>query len=163
MTNDYREKLQKGLEYQDFVVGQLCKYGIFIGLYSSRKFQNKVGESASGIEIKFDDKMKETGNVYIEVAEKSNENNENFIESGIFRKDNTWLYLIGDYDEAFMFSKRQLQKVYLENVAKQEQGKPLWNGVTMREISTSRGFTYNIEAAKSTEAVIRHFVFAKSN
>lgn len=155
----YNEQLQMGLEYQDFVIEQLCKHGIFIGSYSSRKYQNEKGESTSGIEIKYDGRMKETGNVYIEVMEKSDASIQNFTRSGIFRNDNTWLYLIGDYENAYMFSKRQLQKVYLDNVQSKKNGRPLWNGIQFREISTSRGFTYNIEVAKNRGAVLRHFIF----
>lgn len=155
----YSEQLQKGLEYQDFVIDQLCKHGIFIGSYSSRKYQNEKGESASGIEIKYDGRIKDTGNVYIEVMEKSDASKENFTQSGIFRKDNTWLYLIGNYEEAYLFSKHQLQRVYMGNVQAKKNGKPLWDGVQFREISTSRGFTYNIEIAKNRGTILRHFKF----
>ncbi|MBQ1790376.1 MAG: hypothetical protein II008_09370 [Oscillospiraceae bacterium] len=158
MNDYYRQHLQMGLEYQDFVIDQLCKHGIFIGAYSSRKYQLEKGESVSGIEIKYDGKMKGTGNLYIEVEEKSDEQVPNYSSSGIFRKDNTWLYLIGNYDEAFMFSKVQLQRVYLHNLQNMKRGEPLWNGVRLVETPTSRGFTYNVEVAKS-KSVIKHFVF----
>ena len=157
----YNEQLQRGLEYQDFVIDQLCRHGIFIGSYSSRKYQNEKGESASGIEIKYDSRMKKTGNVFIEVMEKSDASIQNFTQSGIFRKDNTWLYLIGDYDEAYLFSKFQLQKVYLSNVEAKKNGKPLWEGVAFKEIATSRGFVYNVEVAKSRGTVLRHFTFSE--
>lgn len=159
MNEYYNEHLQAGLEYQDFVIDQLLRCGIFIGTYSSRKYQNEKGESASGIEIKYDGRMKETGNVFIEVMEKSDARIENFTRSGIFRKDNSWLYLVGDYDEAFLFSKRQLQTVYLSNVEAKNNGRPLWAGVKFKEIATSRGFVYNLEVAMSRGTVLRHFVF----
>ena len=53
MTEYYREKLEAGLEYQDFIADQLRKSDpcIILGAYTSRKWQNEHGESSSGIEI----------------------------------------------------------------------------------------------------------------
>ena len=113
MTDNYKLMLEKGLQFQDFITDILIKeLGILLSTYSSQKYQNLKGENKQGFEIKFDDKYKDTGNVYIEVAEKSNPLNENFISSGIYRNDNTWLYLIGDYKEIFIFSKKHLKLMY---------------------------------------------------
>lgn len=116
MTDKYKEMLQKGLEYQDFITDILLKeIGISLSSYSSKKYQYNIGENKQGIEIKFDDRYKETGNLYIEVQEKSNADNYNYVDSGIYRSDNTWLYLIGDYSEVFIFSKKQLIIMYKNN------------------------------------------------
>ena len=113
MTENYKEMLQKGLEYQDFVTDVLInELGIALSSYSSTKYQYTKGENKQGFEIKFDDKYKDTGNIYIEIAEKSNAVNLNFVNSGIFRNDNTWLYLIGNYNEIFIFSKNHLKLMY---------------------------------------------------
>jgi hypothetical protein len=113
MTENYKEMLQKGLEYQDFVTDVLInEFGISLSSYSSEKYQYKKGENKQGFEIKFDDKYKTTNNLYIEVAEKSNKLNENFISSGIFRNDNTWLFIIGNYEEIFIFSKKHLKLMF---------------------------------------------------
>jgi len=70
LNNNYQENYEKGLEYQDFIVEILAeKYGLIIPNYSSKKYQYDVGENKQGIEIKFDDRLKETGNLYIEIAE----------------------------------------------------------------------------------------------
>jgi len=109
MTPYYEHCNEKGLQYQDFVMDVLIKeIGISLSNYSSKKYQYNVGENKQGIEIKYDDKHKETGNIYIEVAEKTNKNNPNYVDSGIMRSDNTWLYLIGDYSTIYVFSKKQL-------------------------------------------------------
>jgi hypothetical protein len=108
-----KEMLQKGLEYQDFVTDVLInELGIALSSYGSTKYQYTKGENKQGFEIKFDDKYKDTGNIYIEIAEKSNAVNLNFVNSGIFRNDNTWLYLIGNYNEIFIFSKKHLILMY---------------------------------------------------
>ena len=104
----YKKMLKKGLEYQDFVMEFLYHQGLPLITYSSEKYQIEKGENKLGVEIKFDDKFKETGNLFIEVEERRNENKK-YVNSGIFRDDNTWLYVIGNYEWAFIFFKIQLQ------------------------------------------------------
>lgn len=106
--NYYGEKLKQGLEYQDFVMEHLYKEGLPLITYTSKKYQIEKGENKLGVEIKFDNNYNETGNLYIEVEERSSIYKE-YIKSGIFRKDNTWLYIQGNYNIAFVFFKIQLQ------------------------------------------------------
>jgi len=116
----YNECLQKGLEFQDFIATILLKeIGIPLSSFSSKKFQYSIGENLQGIEIKFDDKFKETGNIYIEVKEKSNPNNLNYVDSGIYRNDNTWLYVIGNYNCVYIFGKKHLKLMYTSNKYKE--------------------------------------------
>ena len=128
MTENYKNMLLKGLEFQDFVTDILIKeLGIALSTYSSIRYQNKKGENKQGFEIKFDDKYKDTGNIYIETAEKSNENNINYVDSGIYRSDNTWIYIIGNYQELYIFSKSHLvlmhkSKIYIEKTTKTSKG-----------------------------------------
>jgi len=113
MTEYYGKMLEKGKEFQDFITKALIhELGIPLSTYSSKEYQTNTGENVQGIEIKFDDRYKETGNIYIEVMEKSNPENERYVQSGIYRNDNTWLYLIGDYNEVFIFGKKTLQGMY---------------------------------------------------
>lgn len=156
MNEYYREKMQAGLEYQDFIADQLRKATpcIILGAYSSTKYQFEKGESASGIEIKHDMLLKETGNLYIEVAEKSEEKVPDYSPSGIMRNDNTWLYLVGDYEQAFLFSKEQLKMVYAD--------KKGWRarGIKLVQTPTSIGFLYPISSAMKGMC-LRRFVFEK--
>lgn len=156
MTEYYKEKLEAGLEYQDFVADQLRKSDpcIILGAYSSRKYQNNFGESASGIEIKHDMRLKETGNLYIEVAEKSKAELPEYTPSGIMRNDNTWLYLIGDYEQAFLFSKHQLKSIYADEKHYAQRG------ITKKQTPTSIGFVYPISSALKGMC-LKHFVFEK--
>jgi hypothetical protein len=135
MTEYYKESLEKGLKYQDFVINQmLYTFGIPIMNYSSKYYQNSLGENIQGIEIKFDDKYDKTGNLYIEIAEKSNPNNPYYVKSGIYRDDNSWLYLIGNYSIIFIFGKNILVRMH-------KAGR-------YKEVSTptSKGFLLNKEA-----------------
>ena len=143
MTDYYKDHIKQGKEYEDFVCDLLRrKYGIIIQIYSSRKYQAECGESAGGYEIKFDNRVKDTNNLYFEVAEKSDPKLSEYSRSGIYRKDNTWLYLIGNYDRLWAFSKRQLRLAY--------QNKAKWDaiGITPRQTPTSIGFTISVENAE---------------
>ena len=108
MNKYYRDKLDVGQRYQDFVMKELLNCGIVVQLYTSYKFQIDQGESLNGIEIKYDSKIKQTGNLYIETSEKTDKRNEMYIPSGIFRTDNTWLYCVGDSTHCHILSKKQL-------------------------------------------------------
>jgi len=141
MTPEYRAKLEQGLFYQDFVMEQFYKIGIPLISYSSKEYQNMIGENKAGIEIKNDTRFPETGNIYIEVAEKSKAENKTFIPSGIFRNDNTWLYVIGDMKRIFIFSKKQLQIFYETKKFKEV------------EISTSKGFLIPVLEAERIYAL----------
>lgn len=105
----YKEKLEQGLEFQDVVTRALYQRGIVVVGYSSRRFQNSHGENMLGAEIKRDGRFRETGNLYIEVAEKSHPNNGQYIKSGIHREDNSWLFVIGDEETVYIFSTKYLR------------------------------------------------------
>ena len=156
MTDEYRAKLEAGLEYQDFIADQLRKADpcIIIGAYSSQRWQFEHGESASGIEIKHDKQLWHTRNLYIEVAEKTRPDKPEFSPSGIMRDDNTWLYLIGDYNEAFLFSKHQLKSIYADRANYELRG------IKERQTLTSIGFTYPVRNAV-LGMCLRHFIFKK--
>lgn len=104
------EKFEEAMEYQDFLVDKLAEHGILLQNYSSKQYQYDKGENRNGIEIKHDMVSLSTGNIYIEIAEKSDPANERYIPSGILREDNTWLYLVGNYEFAYIFSKKLMQK-----------------------------------------------------
>jgi hypothetical protein len=104
----YNDKLQQGLEFQDVITRELYQRGIVIVGYASRKHQNEDGENLLGAEIKRDGKFRETGNLYIEVSEKAHPDRENYTPSGIKRKDNSWLFVIGDEKTVYIFSTKYL-------------------------------------------------------
>lgn len=107
----YGKQLRDGVEYQDFVAHELCKRGMPIVSYGSRKFQYDYGENMLGAEIKYDKKFRETGNLYIETAEKSHPSNSRYVPSGVMREDNSWLFMIGDYRDLYIFPTNFLRKL----------------------------------------------------
>lgn len=144
----YDECLQKGLEFQDFIATVLIKeIGIPLSSLSSKKFQYSVGENLQGIEIKFDDKLKNTGNVYIEVKEKSNPKNKNYVDSGIFRSDNSWLYIIGDYNCIYIFGKQFLKLLY--------------NSKRYREITTDTSIGFLINSSDADKYCLKKIKHGK--
>lgn len=105
----YQDKLQQGLEFQDIVTQALYQRGIVVVGYSSRRFQNDKGENMLGAEIKRDGKFRETGNLYIETAEKAHPDRPIYVPSGIHREDNSWLYVIGDEKTVYIFSTKYMR------------------------------------------------------
>lgn len=104
---------EEGLEFQDFVADLLLtELGIALTSYSSQRYQWLKGENRQGIEIKLDRRILETGNVSIEVAEKSRADMPNWTPSGIMREDSAWLYVQGNPKIVFVFGKTILQLSY---------------------------------------------------
>lgn len=99
---------QKGLEFQDHVCRLLSREGIILQNLCSKKFQLEVGENLQGFEIKLDLVNAKSGQLSIEISEKSDERNQIWVPSGIYRNDNSWLYIQGDYSKIWIFDKKLL-------------------------------------------------------
>jgi hypothetical protein len=127
----YRQnKIESGLVYQDFVVDLLLQtIGLAVVTYSSKFYQRSVGESRTGVEIKHDEIYARSGRLWIELAEKAEPRPGPYVPSGIYRDDNTWLYVIGNYDIVFIFGKAPLRALFetgryprVENQLKTSEG-----------------------------------------
>lgn len=141
----YRTKLNGAKLYQDFVVDAAWNLlGLAIVQYASETYQRAVGESRTGVEIKFDEKLGKTGNVWIEIAEKARPRDGPYVPSGIYRTDNSWLYAIGNYDTIFIFAKNDLRLLH-------KSGR--W---TIREnnTQTSEGFLLSRDEAQRYAAAV---------
>ncbi len=116
MNERYERDLRRGQEFQDHVV-ELFARELFIPLscFSHPKKQDEMGENLQGIEIKFDDRLRETGNLFIEYRERSGPTSE-WHDSGILGRPHVWGFAIGDYQRVFFFSVRLL--VNLKNTGK---------------------------------------------
>jgi len=144
MTDYYRTQLERGLLYQDFVYEILSRNGINTVAYGSRLFQYRFGENKAGIEIKYDDWLKKTGNLWIEVAEKTNPNNPDYVVSGIYR-DSTE-YVIGDYNTIYRIATNVLRLVDKGGKFNTEENR----------MKTSKGFKLpGVEAGRIAIAVYR--------
>lgn len=115
----HRDSFQIGMEFQDFVAEKLIKeLGIPITLYGSKKNQFSMGENIQGVEIKYDARSTgdctyynnaATNTIAIEIAEKTKRENFKWVDSGIYRNDNSWLYIVGNYMQFWIFGKSTLR------------------------------------------------------
>ena len=103
-----RNPMEQGLAFQDFVCIQLSKHHIILQNISSTKFQFEVGENLQGFEIKLDNRCTDTKQLSIETQEKSSRDMMFYTNSGILRNDNSFMYIQGNYDAFWMFSKKWL-------------------------------------------------------
>lgn len=116
-ANDYEDYRAASIEssrvYQDFVADVLQTHlRLSITVYNSRIYQEQVGESAQGFEIKNDKLFYKTGRLYIELAEKARPRPGMYVKSGINRSDNTVFYVIGDFNTIYLFQKSLLHLLY---------------------------------------------------
>lgn len=114
---DKYKMLEEAWKYQDFITEQLFKIGISVNAYQSVYYQMEHGESASGIEIKNDKQMAKSGNVYIEFSQTTLRGTKGR-DSGINLNDDSWLYVIGDFNKFFIFGKNQLRSLLAKVQAK---------------------------------------------
>lgn len=112
------ENLTLSHRFEIYIDYLFNNHGIDMGLYYGRDGQHN-GETQIGVEIKRDMKLVETGNIYIEYAEKHNANNERWVNSGILKNDNTRYFLIGDINEYYILRKRNLIDIYNRLIRKQ--------------------------------------------
>lgn len=113
MSVNYQQKyatdLQRGLEYQDFVYELLSRFGINTVSYGSRLFQHIRGENKARMEIKFDSKRSSTGNLYIEIKERSHPSY-SYTDGGIYREVTE--YIIGDYEVVYRLPATTLRLLH---------------------------------------------------
>lgn len=151
MTPTYYDTCKKeGNEYERFVYDQLESILGWTMRHHDTYSDQKRGENSLGIEIKCDMKMATTGNIFVEVVER-NLRNPTWVPSGIYRTDNSWLFLIGDYAQAFIFSKKLLQ-LHIESHN--------WQRKSNRETNTGQGVL--IPVVECIELADRYLVFPKA-
>lgn len=107
-----------GEKFQDFVCIELAKENIILQNINSKKFQYETGENLQGFEIKYDARCTgdggtvATNRLSIEIAEKTAAQNKFYIDSGIYRDDNSWLYIHGNYMMFWIFNKKLLRMLH---------------------------------------------------
>lgn len=105
---------EAGVEFQDYVCETLMKRrGLILQNFTSKQYQYLIGENMQGIEIKLDDRCTDTGRLSIEIRERArNTEHGAWVDSGIMRDDNSWLYVQGNRRMYFAFSKKILREWY---------------------------------------------------
>ena len=109
-NSGHKDSYNIGIEFEDFVCIHLAKSGVILQNIHSKKFQYETGENLQGFEIKYDarslgcNNTEATKQLSIEIAEKSKKDIPFYTPSGIYRGDNAWLYIIGNYKAIWVFS-----------------------------------------------------------
>lgn len=115
-NSGHADSLEEGRKYQDFICLELAKRNIIIQNFSSKYYQNKIGENLQRIEIKYDARCygiaTATNRLSIEVAEKTNICDEDWKVSGILSKNVGAEYIQGNYLCAWRFPTSWLQNIY---------------------------------------------------
>lgn len=94
LSKEEIELLEKGEAFECVISDAFKQMGINIERFFF-DYQNE-GENKIGVEIKFDEKSKDTHNFYFEYAEKHKKTQDkSFYPSGVIKNDNSYWFLIG--------------------------------------------------------------------
>lgn len=163
--NDFKTSNEIGSVYQDILSRELLNYGIVIQCHTSCFFQMNYGENPQGIEIKHDSKIVETNNIFFEFSA-INKKGDKFVNGGIEKQDNAWLYIIGNGKECWIFAKNQLQSLFRK--VKQNPIPYHEKGITLRtridkdtNKPTANGMCVSLDYIKDNNLAINHIVFRK--
>jgi hypothetical protein len=106
--------VREGMEFEEYITDVFyTKFNIILHRYITKADQLK-GENEEGCEIKNDRYFRTSGNLFIEIQELTKNND--WINSGILRNDNSVLYIIGDRTGVYIFEKKELYKMYINNL-----------------------------------------------
>lgn len=133
----YADHLERGKEFQDFVQELLAHKLMWCLLVYTSRARQRSGESAAGVEIKFDEKCHDTGNLFIETEDRPHSGAA--WRLGAVLNPESWFVVIGDYDEVFGLSRRRLE-------AASRSGR--YRAVETNDLSTGRGFLIPLEEAR---------------
>ena len=116
------DSLESGNSFQDKVSRMLFDEShIIIQYITSKNGQYNTGESEQGIEVKLDRRCTETGRLSIEIAEKSRASLPNWTPSGIYRNDNSWLYIHGNEETIWIFGHTILRLLHKSGRYKEDE------------------------------------------
>jgi len=107
------DTIEAGNIFEDYVCDRLSGMGIVLRTYKSKQFQLGKGENRIGWEIKLDEGVIKYKHLSIEIAERSrNDPALKWTNSGIYRNDNSWLYVHGNMETFWILFKPALVKFF---------------------------------------------------
>lgn len=149
-TQIYQDNLQEGKEFEDYCYRWLEVHKrTRITPCEGKDLQIKVGENYFGLEIKLDKMFRTTQRLYIEIKERSHTRYA-YTDSGIFRKDNSFLYAVGDRETLYVFDKKRLKAFYEYVKSKIDKGEHGGHRIVENGLKTSYGWLLPIQE------VVRH-------
>lgn len=149
--NHYKNCLDQGQVYQDFVISALINHrGLVLSNFSSKLYQFNIGENFQGVEIKGDFPSLTTGNILIETDERTSKKKE-WCKSGIYRFDNTKIYIVGNYSFFYLFDVKVLRR---EHKKMQEAKNGETENLKKFLSDTGRGFLWKIQDIEERQIYI---------
>lgn len=97
--HNFEELRAEGEEYEDFIIEEMSKRHWILQIRRSKRYQYRKGETLQNVEIKYNKRMKDTGNLFIETT-----------PGGIYGKN--IIFVTGDYSKAFVLSTNELRRVH---------------------------------------------------
>ena len=132
-------KQAKGLQFESYIMDWFSENKkINLSHYTTKQEQFLKGENRQGVEIKNDQMFCKTGNLFISVLRDYGYTD---YPSGIC-KGQSWLYVIGNEHEFYIFSTKQLIQFY------KQQNPRLFNGFTSPKNGTEKGFLLSKKQAE---------------
>jgi len=148
----YRGKmLEQGRTFADYVTRWLYHRGLILLNFASQAFQYQVGENIVGAEIKRATKFRTLQTLYIETDEKSHPDRPNFSRSGIYRCDNSWLFITGDERDLWILSTRWLREMEQARHKNSQSYR-----FTRAQTPTSKGFRLPLALAEKCHLLRLH-------
>ncbi len=130
---------EQGIEFQDWCVEKLNRRGFYVQLHASQRYQFERGESVQMVEIKLDNRCTETGRLSIEVGERTSISKP-WVQSGIYRGDNTVFYVQGNWNRLYLFDIKVLRRYHADQLNRQFEESP-------RDVPTVRKFYLPLSVA----------------
>lgn len=126
-------KQKRAFRFESYIMDWFQKEkAINISHYHLIEEQIHKGENRQGIEIKNDQMLQNTGNVFISVKKVYNQGEYQY-PTGIYKKDQNdldqcWLYVIGNKNEHWVFSSKLLRQYFEKYKPELKKGADLPKG-----------------------------------
>ena len=155
-TPYFIRQLSDSHAFEVYIAWLFSQRGVDIGLYYGREQQYHRGETAAGIEIKYDKRSEKTGNYYIEYQERMHADGI-WVDSGILKQDDTRFYLLGTIEQFVIFERSWLMEYYRRLVC---GGERLGDArlVAEKAHGTSKGFILRPEASRCGNIPIERLI-----
>lgn len=112
LHSSYLSNLEQAKNFEDFVFDtMLHERRLVVGGYKSRHYQVLHGESATGVEVKLDLEFRNTGNLFIETAERPSVSAV-WKPAGIYHATDPWLLVIGDFSTFWVLATQTLRNIH---------------------------------------------------
>jgi hypothetical protein len=107
----YAQQRARGEAFEGYIAGRLVAEGHVVTRHAGRLAQIGRGDlcvDGVDLEVKLDERLAETGNLYIETAEKRARDHARWIPSGVRSVSSARWYGIGNYRDWFVFERVDL-------------------------------------------------------